>query len=224
MSACVSPPKITSSARREHAQDQDAVREREAVALVHELARQEPIARDDRRQPREVRVRGVGGQHQDQHRRGLHRVVGSRRGRRTCRARSARRPSRSSLGTIPYACASSVMPMNIVIDSAAIVTSVRARRCGFPAGGTPARRSTPPRRRSSPCSRSRTPSAARTSSSTPMAGRRRRGSAGTHRDQRAGEVAPRADADQRQHADDEEVGGHGEDPARLADRRAGCRA
>ena len=40
---------------------------------------------------------------------------------------------------------------------------------------------------------------------------------GRHRDQRAGEVAPRAHAEHRQDADDEEVGRRREEAARLAD-------
>ena len=108
----------------------DAVGEREAVALVHELPRQESIARDDRRQPREVRIGRIRRQHQDQHRRGLHGVVQAAAAAEGRRARSATRPSRLSLGMMPYACASSVMPMNMVIDSTAIVDQ---RRCGVPA-------------------------------------------------------------------------------------------
>ena len=61
--------------RREDREHQDAVREREPVALVHELARQVAIARHDRRQPREVGVRGVRRQHEDQRRAGLEQVV-----------------------------------------------------------------------------------------------------------------------------------------------------
>ena len=83
--------------RREHRQHEDAVREREAVALVHELPRQVPVARDDRRQPREVGVRRVGREHEDQHRRGLQQVVdGAVAEDRAPELRDARLGSRSA--------------------------------------------------------------------------------------------------------------------------------
>ena len=58
-----------------HAERDDAVAERQLVALVHELPRHEAVARDDRRQPRKVGVRRVRRQHQDRHRHHLQRVV-----------------------------------------------------------------------------------------------------------------------------------------------------
>ena len=61
---------------RKDAQPDDAVGKREPVALVHELARQEPIARENGREPRKIRVRCVRSQHQNEHRRDLDRVVG----------------------------------------------------------------------------------------------------------------------------------------------------
>ena len=46
-------------------EEDDAVREHEPVAAVGELAGQEAVAGDDRRQPREVGVGGVGGEDED---------------------------------------------------------------------------------------------------------------------------------------------------------------
>ena len=60
----------------ERAEAENAVREREPVALVHELPRKMAIAGQDRREPGKIRVRGIGRQHEDQHRRGLDEVVG----------------------------------------------------------------------------------------------------------------------------------------------------
>ena len=59
----------------EYAQSHDAVREGEAVSLAHELARDVAVTRQDRRQAREVGVGRVRRQHQDHHRRGLDCVV-----------------------------------------------------------------------------------------------------------------------------------------------------
>jgi hypothetical protein len=59
----------------QHAEDQDAVREGETIALVHELARQEAVAREDRRESWKVRVGGVRRKHEDRHRRRLDEVV-----------------------------------------------------------------------------------------------------------------------------------------------------
>jgi hypothetical protein len=56
----------------ECAQDQNAIRKCQPIALIHELTRQESIPSHDRRQPREIRIRRVRRQHQDRHRCGLH--------------------------------------------------------------------------------------------------------------------------------------------------------
>ena len=109
--------------RREDRQDEDAVREGEPVALVHELPRQVAVARDDRRQPREVGVRRVRRQHEDQHRRGLQQVVDDAAAERS-RGPSCDTPDSAAVGTTPYACASTVMPTNMQIAITAIATSV----------------------------------------------------------------------------------------------------
>ena len=75
ISACVSPAKTHEQQRRKCAEPENAVRKREPVTLVHELARQIAVAGEDRRQARKIRVGRVGRQHQDQHRRRLHQVV-----------------------------------------------------------------------------------------------------------------------------------------------------
>ncbi len=59
---------------RERAQDDDAVREHEAVAAVGELPRHEPVASQDRGEPREVLVGRVRGEHQDGRGEELHEV------------------------------------------------------------------------------------------------------------------------------------------------------
>ena len=59
---------------REGAQHDDAVGEDEAVPAVRELPRHEPVARQDRRQPREVLIRGVRRQDQDRAGEELHDV------------------------------------------------------------------------------------------------------------------------------------------------------
>ena len=59
----------------EHGQDQDAVRVREPVPAVRELARDEAIARKERGDPGEVREARVGRQDQDQRRDTLDQVV-----------------------------------------------------------------------------------------------------------------------------------------------------
>jgi hypothetical protein len=44
---------------REYTQSHDSVRERQPIALIHQLAREIPVARENRCQPGEVRIRGV---------------------------------------------------------------------------------------------------------------------------------------------------------------------
>ena len=61
--------------RRDAREDEHAVREHETVATVRELAREEAVPRDDRREPREVGVRGVGREDQDRERGELQHVV-----------------------------------------------------------------------------------------------------------------------------------------------------
>ena len=61
--------------RREGREHQDAVREGEPVALVHELARQIAVARHDRGEPREVGVRRVRREDEDERRARLEQVV-----------------------------------------------------------------------------------------------------------------------------------------------------
>ena len=53
---------------RRHGQEDDAVREHEAVSPLRELARHEVVAGVERRQTGEVGEARVGGEHQDQHR------------------------------------------------------------------------------------------------------------------------------------------------------------
>ena len=59
----------------ECAEAENAVRERKPVTLVHELAGEIAIARQDRREPREIGVRRIGGKDENQHRRRLNQVV-----------------------------------------------------------------------------------------------------------------------------------------------------
>ena len=63
------------SRRGERRQHEDAVREGEPIALIHELAGQKAVARHDRRQAWKVRVGGVGGEDEDEHRRRLDQVI-----------------------------------------------------------------------------------------------------------------------------------------------------
>jgi hypothetical protein len=50
---------------REDRQDDHAVGEDEPIPPVHELARHEPVLGEDRDEPREVLVRGIGGKDED---------------------------------------------------------------------------------------------------------------------------------------------------------------
>ena len=75
MSALTSPPNATSRMPAASIEHEDAVREHEPVATVGELPRQEPVARDDARQAREVGERGVGRQREDRRRRRLEQHV-----------------------------------------------------------------------------------------------------------------------------------------------------
>ena len=68
ISALTSPPKATISDAGRDREHEDAVREHEPVAPVGELAGQEAVAGDDRRQAREVGVGGVRRQDQDRER------------------------------------------------------------------------------------------------------------------------------------------------------------
>ena len=61
--------------RRRAGQDDDAVREDEAVAEVRELARREAVPGEQRREAREALERRVRGEHEDEQRRPLHGVV-----------------------------------------------------------------------------------------------------------------------------------------------------
>src|SRR3989304_5463643 len=69
------PTPLTHMRHRDPAQDRDAGGEDETVALVRELPGHEAIAGQDRREPREVGIRGVGGEEQNEHGRRLHREV-----------------------------------------------------------------------------------------------------------------------------------------------------
>ena len=59
---------------RERAEHDHAVREHQPVAAVRELPGHEPVARQDRREAREVLVGRVGREHQDRRREELHEV------------------------------------------------------------------------------------------------------------------------------------------------------
>ena len=63
---------------RDHRQDEHPVREHQPVATVRQLARQIPVAGDDRTQPREVGERGVGREDQDRKRGDLYEEVEER--------------------------------------------------------------------------------------------------------------------------------------------------
>ena len=71
ISAFVLPPNTTIRMPATNREHEHAVREHEPVAAVRELARQVAVAGDDRRQAREVGVRGVGGEREDRGRREL---------------------------------------------------------------------------------------------------------------------------------------------------------
>ena len=68
MSAWVSPPKPTMSNDASDAQHDDASREREPVAAVGELAREEAVLGEDRGEAREGRERRVRREHEDERR------------------------------------------------------------------------------------------------------------------------------------------------------------
>ena len=76
ISASTRPPNATSTTIDEDGQGHDPGAEREPLAAEREPAGHEPVARQDRRQPREVGEARVGGQDQDAHRRELQDVVG----------------------------------------------------------------------------------------------------------------------------------------------------
>ena len=63
---------------RERGEEDDPVREHEAIASVGHLPGQEAVSGDDRRQPREVGECGVGGEDQDREGRELQHVVHER--------------------------------------------------------------------------------------------------------------------------------------------------
>ena len=71
ISALVMPPKATISSAGRAGEHEHAVGEHQPVAAVRELAGQVAVAGDDRRQPREVGVRGVRRERQDRRGRDL---------------------------------------------------------------------------------------------------------------------------------------------------------
>ena len=126
ISALVMPP----NAMIEHAgrgrEHDHTVREHEAVATVRELARQVAVVGDDRRQPREVGVRGVRREREDRRGRELqdhvqHRAAAEHRG---AQLRHHRRLC--SLGYGPRWWARICTPMNSVPRMTPIHTSVVA--------------------------------------------------------------------------------------------------
>ena len=109
----VRPPNAMIRTPASAGEEQDAVREHEPVAAVRELAGQVPVAGDDRRQPGEVGVGGVGGERQDRGGRELQDTVHRTR----CRTRagpSARTPSGRGSGTGARRWASTDTPKNSV--------------------------------------------------------------------------------------------------------------
>ena len=157
ISALVTPPNATISRPAATGEQEDAVREHEPVAPVRELAGQVAVAGDDRRQPREVGVRGVGGEHEDRRGRELQdpedgAVAEHRAGP------SARSPSASWLG---YGCEVVGEHRDAEEQRAeddAPSTRASWPRSSTPAAGTRARRWRSPRRRSARPRPTRSPS------------------------------------------------------------------
>ena len=115
----------------------------------------------------------------------------------------------------PYACASTVMPMNIDMAITAIVTSVAAAffASGGRNAGTPSDTASTPVIAVQPFAKA-VSSRNVVSGCVPGVGRQRH----VDRHDRARERSDTAPtSEQREDADDEEVGRHGEDAARLAD-------
>ncbi len=69
------PVEHDEQAHAEHRQDEDAVRVREAVPAVRELARHEAVPRQERGHPREIRETRVRREHENQGGDALHQVV-----------------------------------------------------------------------------------------------------------------------------------------------------
>ncbi len=107
------------------------------------------------------------------------------------------------------------MPRNIVIASTAMVTSVAAafRLSGGRNAGTPFETASTPVMAVQPFENAVSSGERRQAGRVPDLQR----VDGLRRPQASREVAPRADAEQREDAADEEVGGNGEDATRLPD-------
>ena len=121
---------------RQERQDDDAVREGEPVPAVRELAGHEPVPREERGEPREVREARVGRQDEDQHRHALDEVVDAATPRRRA-GRAGSSPSRPSTGTTPKACARAEMPRNSTMRMPPSASSTRRAvwASGGPEGG-----------------------------------------------------------------------------------------
>ena len=151
--------------RREH---EDPVREDEPVAEVRELPREEPVAREERGEPREALVRRVRGEHEHGERQHLHDPVheAERRRRREHRPGDLRQHRRRpGLGRAARACERRATSRR---------GTSRSRRCRARAsssrrscradGGTRSRRSRSPPPPSAPSSPTRTHAARRRAS------------------------------------------------------------
>ena len=211
----MSPRKATISTPAKHRQHEDAVGEGEAVALVHELPRQEAVARDDRGEPREVGVRRVRREHEDHRRRRLHQVVENRPAAedRAAELRDARLGCRRQhvvgVGENGDADEHRDGEDGHRHERRRGVLRLGRRECR-----DAVRDGLDARHRRAAVGERRQQQEASSATAAPRA-RRKRPSTG---DDRAGDVADRARPAMRPRtAHDEEIGRHGEDAARFAD-------
>ena len=154
----MSPLKTTIRTPAIDGEEDDAVGEHQAVAAVEELPGQEAVPGDDRRQPREVGVGGVGGEDQDRERARSWSARTSRPCRRRCTRPSGRaRCRRSRRGTAGGARPAPRRRGSTTPRMPPIHTSVRRGVLALRLAGTPARRWTPPRRPTAPRRPTRTP-------------------------------------------------------------------
>ena len=139
------------------ARNEDAVREHEPVAAVGELAGQVAVAGDDRRQPREVGVGGVGGEGEDRRGRELQHEVddGAVAEHRAAHLRDHRLlVARVRVEVVREHRHAEEQRA----EDDAPSTSASSPRSSTPAAGTRARRSRSPRRRSARPRPTRSPS------------------------------------------------------------------
>ena len=117
------PPEGDDDDDRDEGQGDDPGVEREALAAKGELAGHEPVAGEDRGEPREVGEARLRRQDEDAHRRDEEDVVDRAPGRRPPR-RSARGPRRAAIGTAPLTVARYEIPRKTTPRMTAIATIV----------------------------------------------------------------------------------------------------